>query len=211
MAPDPPPRLPGDVDWLCRLRRRGPVGSASRRAHDPLQVAEQQVPRCARREPCTRRHPSTFGGIDVTRVSQARRLLDSQSLPEFFEDTKQNNGSGTTCNEITNSGWLCVDYTGSFATISDGGSLTWTFTGTYTGDPVDVQHLMAQGCIDVTDTWETHGPNASSGNCPFNGAGSYNISLDGTGTPPVPEPGSLMLFGTGLLGMAGFLRRKLFA
>jgi hypothetical protein len=126
---------------------------------------------------------------------------------EFWEDTKQNNGSGTTCNDTNNSGWLCVDYTGGFDTIASGGSLTWTFTGTYTGDPVDIQHLMAQGCIDVTDTWETHGPGASSGNCPFNGAGSYNISLDGT--PQVPEPGSLMLFGTGLLGMAGFVRRKL--
>jgi hypothetical protein len=29
-------------------------------------------------------------------------------------------------------------------------------------------------------------------------------------TPPVPEPGSLVLFGSGMLGLAGLLRRKLF-
>jgi len=31
-----------------------------------------------------------------------------------------------------------------------------------------------------------------------------------TGGGSVPEPGSIMLFGTGILGLAGFLRRKLF-
>lgn len=38
------------------------------------------------------------------------------------------------------------------------------------------------------------------------------VNCDGT-TPnnPVPEPGSLALFGTGALGLAGYLRRKLFA
>jgi PEP-CTERM motif len=46
--------------------------------------------------------------------------------------------------------------------------------------------------------------------------GSYHIDLSlfqgrvSSGEVVVPEPGSLMLFGTGLLSMAGFLRRKLF-
>jgi hypothetical protein len=34
---------------------------------------------------------------------------------------------------------------------------------------------------------------------------------DGCGSTSVPEPGSLALFGTGILGMAGFLRRKFLA
>jgi PEP-CTERM motif len=39
----------------------------------------------------------------------------------------------------------------------------------------------------------------------YTGGGGCN------GSTPVPEPGSLMLFGTGLLSAAGFMRRKLFS
>jgi len=45
-------------------------------------------------------------------------------------------------------------------------------------------------------------------NC-FNIPVDLKVISDGSPDTVVPEPGSLMLFGTGLLGMAGFLRRKL--
>ncbi len=32
--------------------------------------------------------------------------------------------------------------------------------------------------------------------------------FDGGETPPVPEPGTLILLGSGLLGMAGIVRRR---
>lgn len=39
--------------------------------------------------------------------------------------------------------------------------------------------------------------------------GCGNDSIMGKGTTPVPEPGTMMLLGTGLIGLASFGRKKL--
>ena len=41
------------------------------------------------------------------------------------------------------------------------------------------------------------------------GLGGESFTLDGCCGPPVPEPSSILLFGSGILGLAGILRRKL--
>jgi hypothetical protein len=40
-------------------------------------------------------------------------------------------------------------------------------------------------------------------------AGSHNASGDAKLTASTPEPSSIMLLGSGLLGLAGLIRRKL--
>jgi len=52
---------------------------------------------------------------------------------------------------------------------------------------------------DSTDSSDHYGANSS----------TFGIDITSEGVPPVPEPGTLSLFGTGLLGLAGMLRRKL--
>src|ERR1039458_6626836 len=70
-----------------------------------------------------------------------------------------------------------------------------------------------------TEAWDL--PNGGSGGpatCNFRqsgtnfgdcGLGGEAFTLDGCCVPPVPEPGSILLFGSGILGLAGVLRRKL--
>ena len=70
-----------------------------------------------------------------------------------------------------------------------------------------------------TEAWDI--PNGGSGGpatCNFRqsgtnfgdcGLGGESFTLGGCCPPPVPEPSSIMLFGSGILGLAGILRRKL--
>jgi PEP-CTERM motif len=138
-----------------------------------------------------------FGG----NVTDASILSQDTGLTWSDPDHGTNNPSGCNFNGGGNKWCTQTGAPGIEDVQADGG--TYTFLFDITGNPNTFVHLQAfqgQGGLAISCDIGVDGnsnPASTEGGC-------------GGGTE-VPEPGSLMLFGTGLLSMAGFLRRKLFA
>jgi PEP-CTERM motif len=125
----------------------------------------------------------------------------SRSLPagwESFDNQKINNNGSTGCTGKDHPGWLCADdnlnpLAPLAAQILAGHSLDFTFTGSYTGAPVNPLDLMANGLTDIN-----------------NGNSKWSVSA-GMNTPvtQVPEPSSFLLLAFGFLAVGPTIYRKL--
>jgi PEP-CTERM motif-containing protein len=113
------------------------------------------------------------------------------------------------------SGLLAGSYNNVFSNTSNDPS---NATITYTGGPIigDPQYLLVKDgnnspyyyLFDLTNFWNGTDTLALSGFWPGPGAISH-VSLYGETSNPVPEPGTILLLGAGLLGLGLYGRKRM--
>jgi len=122
----------------------------------------------------------------ITASFNAGGLLDGS----IDNNTQQNNGGGN-CNSNGPNGAFCVDFADYL--ISAGQTYTWMFD-------------IADGTLLNLDDWHVQGllTCAAGEQC----ADPGRVALSTGPGVATPEPTSLMLFGSGLIGFGTLLRRK---
>lgn len=141
-----------------------------------------------------------FQGFSLSMFNPAGKDVLSTSIlsgPSGFLDvanTKINNG-GDTC-KGSHDGTLCVENTASTGPLITSAGLTF-----------DIQ-ITGWTASDLMTSWDLL---ATGTQCPSGDQCGNTFALTNTGPtgppPAVPEPSSLVLFGSGLLGFGSFLRR----
>ena len=112
-----------------------------------------------------------------------------------------------TCDSVNGcaQNWFLGTFMGAQA-VYDSSSNTVTFTGNIVVGDIDPALLSYFG-LPTSPTTMVGAISAIFGGQVGSGAGPWNSGQ--LSVTPVPEPGTLALFGTGLLGIAGLVRRKL--
>ena len=90
---------------------------------------------------------------------------------------------------------------GTWVLLTVNGTHFYTLTDTISGTWLSTGKTVYGATIQLT---------VNTGTGFFNGVTGAKISSGDTSIMPVPEPGTLGLLGTGLVGIAGMFRRKLF-